>query len=66
MNVETWTTEWCEKTLNSFNVPNESEWDICDNCRTQTHIHIAKWSILEDKTQLLCKHCQNKIYVVIN
>lgn len=58
-----WTNEWIEETLKQFNVPNESEWEICDVCKTQTHINVAKWEILNNKTQLLCKKCQNNIYV---
>jgi hypothetical protein len=51
--------EWLEKTLTSFNVPGEMEWDICDVCRVHTHIHVAKWTILNNNMLLLCKQCQN-------
>ena len=55
---EVWSAEWTEKTLVSFNVPGEMEWDICDVCRVHTHIHVAKWTISENTVLLLCRKCQ--------
>lgn len=58
---DVWSEEWVEKTLTSFNVPGEMEWDKCDVCCVPTHIHVAQWSILNDKVLLLCRQCQNTI-----
>jgi len=57
-----WTNEWISEILNSFNVKNEPEWDICDCCHVPTHIYVAKWALIDDVTTLLCKQCQNKYY----
>lgn len=57
---EVWSDEWLNKTLESFNVPGEMEWDLCDNCRVPTHIHVAKWTIIDNKNNLLCKQCQER------
>jgi hypothetical protein len=58
--TDVWSDEWLEKTLASFNVPGEMEWDKCDVCCVPTHIHIAKWAIINDQVVLLCKQCQIK------
>ena len=60
MPIEVWSDEWLNKTLKSFNVPGEMEWDICDNCRVHTHIHVAQWTLINNQTVLLCRQCQVK------
>lgn len=57
---DVWSNEWVDITLKSFNVPGEMEWDKCDVCKVPTHIHVAKWTILDNVTTLLCKQCQTK------
>ena len=56
-----WSDEWMEETLKTFNVPFEAEWDLCDFCNTQTHVHIGKWIIIEGNTKLACNRCQHSI-----
>lgn len=62
---DVWSNEWLESTLNSFNVPGEMEWDKCDICKVPTHIHVAKWTMIDNATTLLCKQCQIKFYANI-
>ena len=59
--TDVWSDKWLEQTLSSFNVPGEMEWDLCDICCVPTHIHVAKWTIINNKNSLLCKHCQLKL-----
>lgn len=58
--TDVWSNEWLEETLATFSVPGEMEWELCDFCRVPTHIHVARWTIIDNKNNLLCKQCQNK------
>ena len=60
MNDEVWSNDWVDKTLQSFNVPEEPEFDLCDLCKCPTHIRIGKWVVLENKNTLICNQCQIK------
>lgn len=58
---ETWTNQWVNDQLNNFNIRGEPEWDKCDICFVPTHIHVAKWILIDNNTKLVCKKCQQLI-----
>jgi len=55
---EPWSDVWMEEQLCNFRPINEPEWDICDECRSNTHIMVGKFTEKDNKLVLLCKKCQ--------
>lgn len=55
---EPWTDSWIEEQLLNFRPIYAPEWDICDECKSNTHIMVGKFIQKDNSLMLLCKKCQ--------